>query len=380
MKALILTVTSGQGHNAVAKATASLLEERGVETEVLDLYRGRRKFWAWVFNDAYFLALKLAMPLANFVYHRGQLRRYDRREKNFLMDLARMDAAFLKEKLESSRPDLVVCTHVLPAAILDLLKGSLPERMVTGGIVTDYGVHPYWECAIRNDFCILPAEELIPDMEKRGWKREQLFVFPVPVRPAFYEPADREQLREKLGLNERPVLLLMGGGEGSCNSKKMIRRLLRTETDFQIVNICGRNRKMKKKIDRLLARRPLRKKVINLGFTDNVAEWMGAADLYLGKVGMISSTEAVCRDLPMVAVRRLAWQEQENAAYLASKGGLCRSEKRGDEIRLTEEILGDPARLRKMRECQQKLNRPKLREALGDFLVSRIRGGEHEET
>lgn len=380
MKALILTVTAGQGHNAAAKAMAQLLEERGVQTEILDLYRGRRPFWAWVFNEGYFLGLKVSMPLANWIYRKGMYRNYAKRESNSLMRLARMDRDYLAEQLRRFEPDLIISTHVLPAAMIDLLKDEIPARVVTCGMVTDYCIHPYWECAIRNDFCIIPAEEMIPGMEKHGWKREQLAVYPVPVRKAFYRTVEKEGVKQSLGLEKSPVLLIMGGGEGACDSVRIIKNLLRLKTDFQIVNICGKNRKMKEKVDRLLSRKLPSRRVINLGFVENVEDWMAASDLYLGKVGMITSTEAICRNLPMLAVRGLAQQEIENALYLSANGGLSRCERGRDYPQLVEEIFSHPEILERMRESQKKLNRPEQREQLGNFLISEAEGKTNAKT
>lgn len=48
-------------------------------------------------------------------------------------------------------------------------------------------------------------------------------------------------------------------------------------------------------------------------------ELMSAADLYIGKVGMISINEAMNKELPMIALNRLAQQEIENRAFMTER-------------------------------------------------------------
>ena len=52
MKALILTMTCGEGHNSIARTISGFLTEKGVESEIMDIYRGH-KFSGALNNKAY---------------------------------------------------------------------------------------------------------------------------------------------------------------------------------------------------------------------------------------------------------------------------------------------------------------------------------------
>ncbi len=49
--------------------------------------------------------------------------------------------------IEETKPDVIICTHVLSAILVHIIKERnwVDDRVVTGGIVTDFTLHPLWE-------------------------------------------------------------------------------------------------------------------------------------------------------------------------------------------------------------------------------------------
>ena len=57
-----------------------------------------------------------------------------------------------------------------------------------------------------------------------------------------------------------------------------------------------------------------------LGFTTEMDELMAAADLYVGKPGGLTTSEALSKGLPMVVINPIPGQEERNSDHLLEAG------------------------------------------------------------
>jgi 1,2-diacylglycerol 3-beta-galactosyltransferase len=132
------------------------------------------------------------------------------------------------------------------------------------------------------------------------------------LNPRYYEPLeiDRAAERRKLGLDpERPVGLVMFGGQGSNAMLEIARRL-----EIQLICICGKNEKLAARLRALKRASPM----VVEGFTKQVRYYMALADFFIGKPGPGSISEALAMKLPVI-VERNAWtlpQERYNAEWI----------------------------------------------------------------
>ena len=67
MRALILTVSAGEGHNAMSKALELCLSQH-CETKIFDIFNHKAKFQKKAVNDGYFWLCKVNLKLANGFY------------------------------------------------------------------------------------------------------------------------------------------------------------------------------------------------------------------------------------------------------------------------------------------------------------------------
>ena len=86
----------------------------------------------------------------------------------------------------------------------------------------------------------------------------------------------------------------------------MVKGLLALERPWQIVAIAGKSEKLKKRLERIsrgagkLAGGSER--LVTVGFTPEMDQYMAAADLLVGKAGGLTTSEALARELPMAIV------------------------------------------------------------------------------
>ena len=141
------------------------------------------------------------------------------------------------------------------------------------------------------------------------------------LRPEFYEDhhLDRHAEREKLGLHpDLPTALVLFGGEGSGAMWPIANHLGNSQSDLQLILICGRNKSLQQRLQSLSTRNS---KFVE-GFTAQIPQYMRLADFFIGKPGPGSISEAVRMGLPVI-VERNSWtlpQERYNAEWVEENG------------------------------------------------------------
>jgi 1,2-diacylglycerol 3-beta-galactosyltransferase len=162
------------------------------------------------------------------------------------------------------------------------------------------------------------------------------------LRPAFYKLADIDRAgeRQKLGLAPGiPTGLVLFGGQGSDVMRNIAQDLGNSSLDLQLIVICGRNAKLKARLEKLQTRN----RVHVEGFTDRIPELMQLADFFIGKPGPGSISEAIHMGLPAI-VEKNAWtlpQERYNAEWLKEQGlGLVLKNFRHVDVAVRE-LLGE---------------------------------------
>jgi hypothetical protein len=141
------------------------------------------------------------------------------------------------------------------------------------------------------------------------------------LKPKFYEPTtvDRAAERKKLGLDANlPTGIVLFGGYGSQVMVDIARKLDRSDTQVQLILLCGHNEKLAAKLKSLKTKRP----ILVVGFTPNVEFYMALSDFFIGKPGPGSISEALQFHLPVIVEcnAKTLPQERYNAEWVTERG------------------------------------------------------------
>ena len=231
----------------------------------------------------------------------------------------RLLTAFWKER----RPRLVV--SLIPnfnRALFQSLASAAPGvPMVT--ILTDLADYPphFW-IENQKQYFICGTHRARAQALQMGHPEARVFqVSGMILRPEFYEPqlAHPAEERKRLGLDpELPTGLVLFGGEGSNVMYSIAKRLGNSRTDLQLIMLCGRNQKLRARLQSLKTRN----KVHVEGFTKDIPRFMHLADFFVGKPGPGSISESLKMNLPVI-VERNSWtlpQERYNADWVKENG------------------------------------------------------------
>ena len=264
-------------------------------------------------------------------------------------------------------PHITVCTHYMPAGIISHLiaKKQLQARLSI--VVTDFDFHAMWLSRSFHRYFVA-IDETRAHLEMLGIPTERITVSGIPIDPVFQHPINREEERLRLGLNPaKPVLILSAGAYGVGPTEYMVERMLNLNSDAQTVVICGRNEELKQRILQLVDSRSSRFKV--LGYTDEMHKLMKMADIFIGKPGGMTTSEAIACGLPMCVVSPIPGQEERNSDHLLEEGIAVKCNDLTTLPFKLERLLEDPERLDRMKANALRFAKPTASATIVDTLL-----------
>jgi processive 1,2-diacylglycerol beta-glucosyltransferase len=321
-KILILSASAGAGHVRAADALQKAFQERNANLQVrnLDALLFTRKIFRTLYSKGYLEMVQKQPHLLGWFYDQT-----DRPWKNEKIRLAldRVHTQPLVKEIRSFDPDLILCTHFLPAEIVSWMRAKKKIRAKHGIVVTDFDAHALWFCH-HYDWYFVALEETALFLERVGIRREAIHVTGIPIDPVFSKPLDKREIRARHKLDpDLTTLLISAGGYGVGPMEKIITSLSNLDSQLQVLAICGKSEELKAKLESLkkqLQKRASKLRLHPVGFTSEMDEWMAAADLMIGKPGGLTTSEALARGLPMLIVNPIPGQEERNADHLLEWG------------------------------------------------------------
>lgn len=223
----------------------------------------------------------------------------------------------IRNLIKQHPSDLIVSVHPLAAApVLRALGRQNRTPFIT--VVTDLvTTHALWYHR-RADLTIVPTEAARQRALMSGLNPQQVDVIGLPVADRFCQPAgDREALRKKWGWpQDRPLVLLVGGGEGMGPLEKTARAIASARLPVSLAVITGRNQALKARLEGMTWPIP----TFIYGFVREMPDFMRAADVLVSKAGPGTICEALIAGLPIILYSRLPGQEDGNVSYIVSEG------------------------------------------------------------
>jgi processive 1,2-diacylglycerol beta-glucosyltransferase len=359
-RVLILSASSGAGHVRAAQALEKAFRAEGsCEVEHIDALRHVSKLFQRIYDKAYIRMVRRAPDLMGLLYEQTDKPWRHPRER---LAMDRLNTQPMIRLLKKIQPDLCVATHFLPAEILAWLIAKKKLQARHAIVVTDYDVHALWLCRTVDRYYVAMQESL-EYLANIGVPRQKLHVTGIPIDPLFEKSVNVSDARKKLGLTAgEPVLLLSAGGYGIGPLEQLVKDLLAIERPWQIVAIAGKSELLKKQLDALskgAGKTPSgQTRLIPVGFTSEMDQYMAAADLLIGKAGGLTTSEALARELPMALVEPIPGQEERNADHLLEAGAAIRCNNLPAAAWKIATLFEQPEKLRAMKQAARAMAHP----------------------
>ena len=359
---LILSASVGNGHVTAAEALKNAFEMRGLAREVRheDTLSFTNPLFSRLYGRAYIDLVNNLPEVLGWMY--DQLDEPWKNEKRRLFFDKLNTQPFVKMVREYA-PDWIVCTHFLPAEIISDLKGKGKMSCPQAIVVTDLDMHALWLC--RNfEHYFVALDETKHYLEMLGFPAERVTVTGIPIDPKFSENKPKREIRSKYGLDpELPTVILSLGGFGVGRIEPLIGSLRSISTPVQILAMCGRNDELREKLSQAADPR-----VIPVGYTRDMDEYMSAADVIVGKPGGLTTCEALAKGLVFVIVNPIPGQEERNSDHLLENGCAIRSNNPTTLGYKIEQLLSDKERMNSMCENARRFARPNAAFDIADAL------------
>ena len=369
-KVLIMSASTGGGHNRAARAIKEELESRtidnmSIECEIVDSLKLVNNTMDKVISRGYEKSALYTPKAYGSVYRFSETTIASKNEFK-TNPLTSLMARKFKHLLNESTPDLIIGTHPFPMVALSTLKKNNNIHSLSRSesfykstkvdippmisVLTDYTTHSTW---IQNeiDYYIVGHEYVKELLVYEGVDSEKVKAFGIPVEKSFLSHRDRETVLTELGLSpEKLTVLLMGGSFGAGNIKETLEDLIAIDRDFQILVITGRNEHLKDKLSKMLDSTIHNKNICLLGYTNKMNDILASIDVLISKPGGLTTTEALLNDVPMIVPYFIPGQEEENLDFLTNCGAALRTTKKYSLPVLLKVLIDDPSRLDNLRK------------------------------
>ncbi|MDF1749573.1 MAG: hypothetical protein P1V34_11950 [Alphaproteobacteria bacterium] len=231
--------------------------------------------------------------------------------------------------LETQKPDMVI--SVLPMsnriifdALNDYRNQSLDRAHARAVVLitdwTEYGYH-IWFPKGRDFYAICGTEDAYrrassyKSLENRVFQTQGLL-----LKPSFNSgpPKDKAVEKKALGLApDRPVICMLYGAHGGWRMRDMALALRDSAPDVQVLFLCGHNEDLVEALSQ--TEWPFPTRVI--GFTNEVPRYLGASDIFVGKPGPGSVSEALSFGLYLLLDGTMALPQEKPVLNWVRRAG-----------------------------------------------------------
>jgi processive 1,2-diacylglycerol beta-glucosyltransferase len=297
-RVLILTASVGEGHDLPARTLADQLREErpGVDVVTEDGLQVMGKAFVLVNERApgvvFFRFQWLWDAAFWFCVARGPTRRLTQKLVRAL------GSRGMLELIKRVQPDVIVSVYPITTEVLAGLRrrGTLDVPVVAG--ITDLAAMHYW-AAPGVDLHLLTHPESEEEVRLVAGLETDVQAVHGLTRPEFSRPCEPTVARAALGLPlDGKVVLVSGGGWGVGDLVSAIDTALALDDVDVVACLCGRNEGLREQLDE---RYESDQRVRLVGFTEQMSEWLAAADALVHSTGGLTVLEAYIRGCPTIS-------------------------------------------------------------------------------
>ena len=398
MKVLILSASTGGGHNRAANALKDYILKRDSSNQVVlvDALEQCSKFVNFFLTKGY---KRIAMNIPEL--YGAMYRNANKERKNATNELVNSTTTRLAQGLlsilDEEKPDVVICTHPFINSMMGRLKSQNKTDVPVISIVTDFIPHRSYVDEKVDAYIAASDETARVLVGKYGVDENLVYALGMPVFQRFYKKdAERDaKTYKQLGFSkDKLTVLVMAGSFGVTDILKIYEHLNRIDFDYQIIIITGKNRRLynafakmlnnnvktfytyqtprwieklgntnllkilydqsddyrKSKAVKYVKNTDRQKPTRLFYYINNVEDYMHVSDLIITKPGGLTTSESLACELPLAIFQAFPGQEEDNANYLVEKGVAFMLKNGKAGARQVEEVLRYPKKLMTMKD------------------------------
>ena len=297
-RVLILTASIGEGHDRPAETLAAQLEREqpGVEVVIEDCLPAMGRAVTFVMEDAPRVGFYRAQWLWDLGFWVFAENRPTRELSQRL--ITRVGGPGLLRLIDRTDPDVVVSVYPSVTEVLGRLKRTGRLQLPVVAAITDLAAMHYWASRGIDVHLVTHPESIAEVRSIVGLDAPVACVHGFTL-PEFRELRVQADARRRLGLPAAgKVVLVSGGGWGVGDVAGATEQALLPGEVSAVVCLCGRNENLRSTLQARFASAP---RVRVEGFTEQMSEWMAAADVLVHSTGGLTVLEALMRGCPAIS-------------------------------------------------------------------------------
>ncbi|WP_449619856.1 MGDG synthase family glycosyltransferase [Robertmurraya sp. Marseille-Q9965] len=264
-------------------------------------------------SSVYLKWIKIFPKTYNLVYRKVVIKDNQEEKRYRLYEL--LFLPFIKRLIKESKPDLIVCTHSLPAYMLNHLKEQEGMRIPVANVYTDYFVHRLW--GIKNiEYHFAPSSTIKSYLKNKGVREESIFVTGIPVHSKISKNKSTYFSKERDNYN----VLIMGGNLGVGAIEELIHQFKDDDSHLKVkfYILCGKNQRLLESLVSLQ-----KEQLIPYPYIDSMEKMNNLydeIDAVITKPGGVTISECLSKRKPIFIYHALPGQERINLHELQKLG------------------------------------------------------------
>ncbi|BES66300.1 hypothetical protein SANA_27390 [Gottschalkiaceae bacterium SANA] len=335
---LILTASTGGGHNQAANALREIYIKNGYQVETLDIFKDSNEKLDTIMVEGYtFLATKMPKTYGDLYWLSNQ----KVVNKPLCDAIARRTWRSLSRNIQQIHPSLILSTHPFAVEIVAKIKRHTRLQCPYLAVVTDFIAHQtYLSPAV--DGYIVGSEWTKKDLLHKGIQADRIHALGIPTRSEFYEPLPQHDIAEPI------QILAMAGSLGLKEMADCLDAIMDNKAT-KVTAVCGNNKTLYKTLSLQFQDEIQSERLTLYGFTKNIRNLMDTHDCIMTKPGGLTTTESILRQIPMIIPFMIPGQETENTEFLVDEGMAIRVDSAKDLAEQVDQLARYPHRLPLMR-------------------------------
>lgn len=364
---ILMYISEVSGHRSATLAIEKAIKVFQPQSEILNInaFNYTNPISEKVINRIYMEVIKYTPKLWDYLYDNPKVVKSLEKIKS---NIHKSNSPKLKKLFDKFNPDLVVCTQAYPCGMVADYKKTYNVDLPLVAVLTDYIPHAYWVYDTVN-YYITPTEDVSLRLEKKGVEKCKIKSLGIPFDHKFNQKLNSDEIYHKLKLNPyKPVILIMGGGQGLGPVKTIVKSLEKSEHDLQELIVTGTNKKLFRSLKRKI--KHYKKDIRIFGFVQNIHELMHISKVIISKPGGVTTAEVLSMKLPMVIVKPIPGQEINNTNFLTFKGAAIKVDEPKEVYQVIDELLEDKTKLELLKQAAGQIAKPDASMDIAKLLLS----------
>ncbi len=345
---MLLYLKTGGGHLSPARSVAQWIEKTHQENYKVDLvdgFEGVQPIVKLIIEDGYKKSQEKARWVFEGLYALNKIRSFARITTWMV---SKFVVPALEKKIVLEKPDKIVIFHFfLIKPVNEILKKHQLNIPILTVVTDPFTAHPIWFLEKDQNFIVF-SQQLKKHLSIiKKIAPERIHTFPFILNEKFSSRiAEEEKEVLRLHHNIHPkakVILIMGGADGMPKGVKILKRLLESGVNANILMVCGWNSNLARKANEMKKQY----QAYNLqvfGYVTFVYELLSISDIVITKCGASTFMEVLmCGKIPVI--NSYIWEQEKGNVDFICENQLGLYEKKVSRIPfIIESIVQNPTK------------------------------------